>query len=113
MEKTITIRQYLESLAKGYSNLGSEFNNYSPKNELYTGYARMCEKMLHDLSDQTLELPVAFRRFNYCGECRRYNKFHNACRDDLGREIKTLVFDHTEACEYFESLRNCDAEADT
>lgn len=109
MEKTITIRQYLESLTKGYHNLSYDFDNYSPKSELYAGYARMCEKMLHDLSDETLEQPVAFREFNHCIECRHYNNFHHSCRDDLGNEIKILVFEDTEACEYFEPLSRSSA----
>lgn len=110
MENTITIKQYLESLAKGYRGLSCDFDNYSPKSELYTGYAGMCEKMLHDLSDDTLQQPVAFREFNHCVECRHYNDFHHSCRDDLGNEIKILVFKDTEACKYFEPLLRSSSE---
>lgn len=102
MNKTITIKQYLASQARNYSNIASEFDNYSPKNELYSGYAKMCEKMLHDLSDETLEQPVVFRKFKYCGECARYNDFHKNCRDSLGNEIRCLIFKNTEACDCFE-----------
>lgn len=102
----LTLKQYLESCAKSYRNLASEFDNYSPKNELYNGYARMCDEMLHDLSDQTLESPVVLRQFHYCSECKYYNSFHHACKDDQGDDIKILVFDDTEACELFKSHEN-------
>ena len=110
MENTTTIKQYLEALAKGYRNLSYEFDNYSPSSERYKGYAGMCKKMLHDLADETLGQPIVFREFNYCIECRHYNKFHRSCRDDLGNEIKILVFDDTEACEFFEQLPNTATE---
>lgn len=97
----MTIRQYLESCAKSYHNLASEFDNYSPKNELYNGYSRMCDQLLHDLSDETLESPAVLRQFHYCNECKYYNSFHHVCRDDQGDEIRILVFDNTEACEFF------------
>lgn len=102
MNKTITIKQYLELQASNYSDIASEFDNYSPKNELYSGYAKMCEKILHDLSDEILEQPAVFRKFNHCGECARYNNFHHICRDDSGNVIKYLVFKGTEACDCFE-----------
>ena len=91
-------------MLQAYNEVSSEFDNYSPKNELYFGYAKMCEKMLHDLSDKTLEQPVSFRKFNYCGERARYNNFHQRCRDSLGNVIKELIFRDTEACSYFEPL---------
>ena len=102
MNNINTLRRYLKLQASNYRNIASEFDNYSPKNELYIGYMKMCEKMLHNLSDETLEQPVVFRKFNYCGECARYNDFHHACRDNIGNEIKCLVFKDTEACDYFE-----------
>lgn len=97
-----TIKQYLESNARYYRNIASDFDNYCPKNELYTGYAKMCEEMLHDLSDETLAQPIVFRKFNYCGECARYNNFHHNCRDCSGNEIRCLIFKNTEACSCFE-----------
>ena len=99
-----TIKQYLEKMVFEYRNLSNEFDNYSPKNELYSGYAKMCEKMLHDLSDKTLEQQLSFRKFNYCGECSRYNDFHHRCRDNVGNVIKELIFRNTEACCCFEPL---------
>jgi hypothetical protein len=110
MENTTTIKQYLEALAESYRNLSYEFDNYSPSSELYLGYAGMCRKLLHDLADETLLQPVVFREFNHCIECRHFNKFHSACRDDLGNEIKILVFGDTEACELFEPLARSSTE---
>ena len=101
MNNTNTLRRYLKLQASNYHNIASEFDNYSPKNALYTGYAKMCEKMLHDLSDETLEQSFAFKKFNYCGECGRYNNFRHSCQDDFGNEIKCLVFKDTEACDCF------------
>ena len=91
-------------MVREYRNLSNEFSNYSPKNELYNGYAKMCEKALHDLSDETLEQPIVFRKLNYCGECSRYNDFHHCCRDNIGNVIKEMIFRHTEACNCFEPL---------
>lgn len=95
--------QYLRSRARNYRDIASEFDNYSPKNELYNGYALMCEKMLHDLSDETLEQPVVFRKFSHCGDCTRYNDFHHNCRDSFGNEIRCFIFKNTEACDCFVS----------
>ena len=101
---TKTIKQYLEQMVREYRNLSNEFDNYSPKSELYFGYVKMCEKMLHDLSDETLEQTVSFRKFNYCGECSRYNDFHHCCKDAVGNVVKHLIFRNTEACCCFEPL---------
>lgn len=101
MDNVSTLRQYLERQARDYYDIASEFDNYSPKNELYTGYVRMCDEMLHYLSEETLEQPVAFRKINHCGECGRYNNFHHTCTDDFGNEIRCLIFKDTEACDYF------------
>jgi hypothetical protein len=100
----MTIRQYLEQSIQEYRSISNEFTNYSPQNERYFGYVLMCEKVLHDLSDETLDRPISFREFNYCGECARYNNFHLCCKDDAGNEIKCLIFKDTEACDYFKSL---------
>lgn len=102
MNNARTLREYLEIQARDYYNIASEFDNYSPKNELYTGYVRMCDEMLHYLSEETLEQPVAFRKINYCGECGRYNKSSCVCRDEFGKVITWMRFENTEACDCFE-----------
>ena len=99
-----SIKQYLERMVREYNSLSGEFDNYSPMNERYFGYVKMCEKMLHNLSDETLEQPIVFREFRYCGSCSRYNDFHHRCRDSLGNVVKELIFRHTEACCCFEPL---------
>ena len=102
----MTIKQYIEQSIKEYRSISNEFATYSPQNERYFGYVLMCEKMLHDLSSDTLDQPISFRKFNYCGECARYNNFHRCCRDDSGNEINCLIFETTEACDYFKSLED-------
>ena len=97
-----SIKQYLEQMVREYKSLSGEFDNYTPMGERYFGYAKMCEKMLHDLSDATLEQPLLFRTINCCGECSLYNNFHHCCRDSSGNVIKELIFRDTEACCCFE-----------
>ena len=70
----MTFEEFLKRQYVGYQRLSNEFDHYSPKYELYQGYAGMCKRLLESDYKSLLMLEADFPYDNtpssWYGNCR-------------------------------------------